>query len=50
MARRATRDELRQAVEGLLASGDLVAVEQIDPATGKMEMRYYHRNLAPKPN
>lgn len=45
-----TNEELRAAVQALLEEGKLVAVEEIDPETGEIRMRYYHRDYAPKPN
>jgi hypothetical protein len=41
---------LHQAKDDLVKSGDLVAIEEIDPETGKPRFRYYHRDYAPKPN
>ena len=48
--REPTIAELRQAVQELVQSGELVAVEEIDPATGDTRLRYYHHEFAPRPH
>jgi hypothetical protein len=46
---KARPSELRQSIEDLLKDGSLVAVTEVDPATGKLRNRYFHRVHAPKP-
>lgn len=44
------REELQQALKELVEEGQIIAVEEIDPRTGKTRYRYYHRDFAPKPH
>lgn len=41
---------LKQALQSLIADGTIVRIEEIDPDTGKLRFRYFHRDFAPKPN
>jgi len=41
---------VRQAAAEMLKEGVLVAVEEIDPDTGAIRTRYFHRDHAPKPH
>jgi hypothetical protein len=43
-------EDIRQARDELIAEGLLVVVEEIDPRTGKLRNRYFHKKFAPKPN
>lgn len=45
-----TMEEIREVVAELVEEGKLVAVEEIDPATGKLRLRYYAAKYAPKPS
>ena len=37
-------------LEILVAKGNLTFIEEIDPSTGELRKRYFHRNHAPKAN
>jgi hypothetical protein len=43
-------EALFKARDELVAEGELVRVQEIDPATGKLRWRYFHKNYAPKPH
>lgn len=43
-------EALFKARDELVAEGELVRVEEIDPATGKLRWRYFHKIYAPKPH
>jgi hypothetical protein len=43
-------EALFKARDELVAEGELVRVEEIDPETGKLRWRYFHKNFAPKPH
>ncbi|HEU4635697.1 MAG TPA: hypothetical protein VFS41_05920 [Edaphobacter sp.] len=43
-------EELFRARDELVAEGELVRVEELDPKTGKLRWRYFHRDHAPKPH
>ena len=45
-----TYEQLRRAREQLVRDGHLVAVEEIDPRTGKLRYRYFAKEFAPTPN
>jgi hypothetical protein len=42
--------KMRKALNKLLESGELVAIEEIDSKTGKVRLRYFHPDFAPRPN
>lgn len=46
----ATMKEFRQVRDELVAMGLLVVVEEIDPRTGEIRNRWFHKKFAPKPN
>ena len=40
--------EFRQARDELVAMGLLVVVEEIDPRTGELRKRWFHKKFAPR--
>ena len=45
-----TYEKARQARDQLVRDGHLVAVEEIEPSSGKLRYRYFARDFAPKSN
>lgn len=45
-----TLEEVTEALNQLVADGLAVAVEEINPVTGKIQLRYHLVKDAPKPN
>ena len=43
-------EKARQVREQLVRDGHLVAMEEIDPCSGKLRYRYFARDFAPKSN
>ena len=43
-------EQVRRALDELVRDGHLVAVEELDPSSGRIRYRYFLRDLAPKPN
>jgi hypothetical protein len=43
-------EDVKATLQQLVQDGLLVAVEEIDPKTGKMRYRYFATECAPKPN
>lgn len=43
-------EALFKARDELVAEGELVRLQEIDPKTGKLRWRYFHKMHAPKPH
>ena len=43
-----TAQDVQDAIDELVSEGIVMAIQEIDPATGKLRHRYFHRDYAPK--